>query len=55
MPSRAGYRWDAETPIEESMTALDDALAALDLSLDAEEVARLEAPYTPRSPSGYAW
>ncbi|MER6951055.1 aldo/keto reductase [Nonomuraea sp. NPDC000554] len=34
---------------------LDDALAALDLPLDAEEAARLEAPYTPRSPCGYAW
>jgi diketogulonate reductase-like aldo/keto reductase len=33
---------------------LDDALAAADLSLGDEEVARLEAPYRPRAPYGYA-
>jgi 1-deoxyxylulose-5-phosphate synthase len=33
---------------------LADAVAALDVSLTDEEVAALEAPYTPRLPSGYA-
>jgi 1-deoxyxylulose-5-phosphate synthase len=33
---------------------LADALAALDLQLTAEEVARLEAPYTPRLPEAFA-
>lgn len=32
---------------------LADAVAALDISLTSEEVAKLEANYTPRSPSGY--
>jgi aryl-alcohol dehydrogenase-like predicted oxidoreductase len=32
---------------------LADAVAALDLELRDEEVAALEAPYTPRLPSGY--
>ncbi len=30
---------------------LDDAIAAVELELDADEVAALEKPYTPRSPS----
>ncbi|MFG1966558.1 aldo/keto reductase [Nonomuraea sp. NPDC049028] len=34
---------------------LDDALAAVDLVLTADEVARLEAPYRPREPFGYGW
>ena len=29
------------------MAHLDDAIAAVDLRLTAEEIARLEAPYTP--------
>jgi aryl-alcohol dehydrogenase-like predicted oxidoreductase len=33
---------------------LDDALAAVDLTLSAEEVAMLEAPYRPRAPYGYS-
>jgi aryl-alcohol dehydrogenase-like predicted oxidoreductase len=33
---------------------LDDALAAAELSLSDEEVARLEAPYRPRAPYGHA-
>ena len=33
---------------------LADAVAALDLELTDDEVAALEAPYTPRLPSGYA-
>jgi 1-deoxyxylulose-5-phosphate synthase len=33
---------------------LADALAALDLELTADEVARLEAPYTPRLPEAFA-
>jgi aryl-alcohol dehydrogenase-like predicted oxidoreductase len=33
---------------------LADAVAALELALTDEEVALLEAPYTPRLPSGYA-
>ncbi|MFF5289616.1 aldo/keto reductase [Paractinoplanes globisporus] len=33
---------------------LDDALAAADLSLSDEEVARLEAPYRPRAPYGHS-
>jgi aryl-alcohol dehydrogenase-like predicted oxidoreductase len=32
---------------------LDDALAAVDLTLDEADVARLEAPYRPRAPYGY--
>jgi len=30
------------------LSHLDDALASLDIQLTGEEVARLEAPYTPR-------
>ena len=33
---------------------LDDALAALDVHLTDDEVARLEAPYTPRANTGFA-
>lgn len=33
---------------------LTDALAALDITLTAQEIEKLEAHYTPRSPSGYA-
>lgn len=33
---------------------LDDALAAVDLTLSAEEVAKLEAPYRPHAPYGYS-
>lgn len=33
---------------------LDDAVAALDLTLTAEEVASLEAPYRPGAPYGYS-
>ena len=33
---------------------LDDALAALDVDLTDDEVARLEAAYTPRSNTGFA-
>lgn len=32
---------------------IDDAVAALDLALTEEEVARLEAAYTPREPAGF--
>lgn len=32
---------------------LSDAVAALDLELTSEEVARIEAPYTPRRPEGF--
>jgi aryl-alcohol dehydrogenase (NADP+) len=32
---------------------LDDAIASLDIALTADEVARLEAPYTPRLPEGF--
>ncbi|WOP19469.1 aldo/keto reductase [Raineyella sp. LH-20] len=32
---------------------LDDAIAAIDLTLSQEEIARLEAPYTPRRPEGH--
>ncbi len=34
-------------------THLTDALAALDIELTADEVARIEAPYTPRRPEGF--
>jgi aryl-alcohol dehydrogenase-like predicted oxidoreductase len=33
---------------------LDDALAAMDLTLSDEEVAMLEAPYRPHAPYGYS-
>jgi aryl-alcohol dehydrogenase-like predicted oxidoreductase len=33
---------------------LADAVASLDLELTDDEVAELEAPYTPRQPSGYS-
>ena len=33
---------------------LDDALAAVDLTLTTEEIAALEAPYTPRAIAGFA-
>jgi 1-deoxyxylulose-5-phosphate synthase len=33
---------------------LDDALAAADLTLSDEEVAKLEAPYRPHEPCGYS-
>jgi aryl-alcohol dehydrogenase-like predicted oxidoreductase len=33
---------------------LDDALAAADLTLSDEDVARLEAPYRPHAPYGYS-
>jgi len=32
---------------------LDDAIASLSLALSADEMARLEAPYTPRLPEGF--
>ncbi len=32
---------------------LDDALAAVDLRLSEDEIARLEEPYTPRTPGGF--
>jgi aryl-alcohol dehydrogenase-like predicted oxidoreductase len=32
---------------------LPDAVAALDVELTEDEIAALEAPYTPRMPSGY--
>ena len=32
---------------------LTDAIAALDLELAEDEIARLEAPYTPRLPEGF--
>jgi aryl-alcohol dehydrogenase (NADP+) len=32
---------------------LADALAAVDLTLTAEEIAQLEEPYTPRAVSGF--
>jgi aryl-alcohol dehydrogenase-like predicted oxidoreductase len=32
---------------------LPDAVAALDVHLTDEEIAALEAPYTPRLPSGF--
>jgi aryl-alcohol dehydrogenase-like predicted oxidoreductase len=32
---------------------LADVAAALDLQLTDEEVQRLEAPYTPRTPTGF--
>ncbi|MGD8167310.1 aldo/keto reductase [Herbiconiux sp. P16] len=32
---------------------LDDAIASLDVTLDADELAALEAPYTPRHPEGF--
>ena len=32
---------------------LDDAIAAVDLSLSAEEIATLEAPYVPLNPVGF--
>jgi aryl-alcohol dehydrogenase-like predicted oxidoreductase len=47
------HRWDAETPVEETMRALDDALAAMDLTLEAAEAARLSAGYRPCAPYGY--
>ncbi len=31
---------------------LDDPLAAVDLRLAADEISRLEEPYTPRTPGG---
>jgi aryl-alcohol dehydrogenase-like predicted oxidoreductase len=34
---------------------LDDALAAADLTLSDEDVARLEAPYRPHAPYGYSY
>lgn len=33
---------------------LDDAVAAIDLTLTDEDLARLEAPYRPRAPYGYS-
>jgi aryl-alcohol dehydrogenase-like predicted oxidoreductase len=33
---------------------LTDAVAAVDLELTDDEAAALEAPYTPRLPSGFA-
>ena len=33
---------------------IDDAVAALDLDLSVEEIARLEEPYTPHRPAGFA-
>lgn len=33
---------------------LDDALAAVDLELSAEEIARLEEPYVPHAVAGFA-
>jgi aryl-alcohol dehydrogenase (NADP+) len=36
------------------MSHLDDALAALDLKLDAEEVRQLEEPYTPHGVLGHS-
>jgi aryl-alcohol dehydrogenase (NADP+) len=32
---------------------LTDALAALEVELSADEIARIEAPYTPRRPEGF--
>ncbi|KAA1394267.1 aldo/keto reductase [Aeromicrobium ginsengisoli] len=36
-----------------SMAQLDDAIASLDLELTADELRRLEEPYTPRLPEGF--
>jgi aryl-alcohol dehydrogenase (NADP+) len=33
---------------------LDDAVAAVDLQLTAEEIARLEEPYTPHAVVGFS-
>lgn len=33
---------------------LDDAIGAVDLELTSEEIASVEAPYTPRQPTGFA-
>ena len=33
---------------------LDDAVAAVDVELSAEEIARLEAPYVPHRVAGFA-
>lgn len=33
---------------------LDDAIAAVDLRLSGDEIARLEEPYTPRTPGGFS-
>ncbi|MFW0793843.1 aldo/keto reductase [Gordonia sp. CPCC 205515] len=35
------------------MTHLDDAVASLSVELDSDELAALEAPYTPRMPEGF--
>ena len=66
-PRRAASRWRrSRSPgccATRSVTApivgptkphhLPDAVAALDVQLTDEEIAALEAPYTPREPSGY--
>jgi len=36
------------------MEHLDDAVAALELRLTAEEIAALEEPYTPRAIAGFS-
>lgn len=36
------------------VSQLDDAIAALDFSLSAEEIARLEAPYVPHAVTGFS-
>jgi aryl-alcohol dehydrogenase-like predicted oxidoreductase len=41
-------------PILDEEQHLADAVASLDLELTDDEVAELEAPYTPRQPSGYS-
>lgn len=33
---------------------LDDAIAAVDVELSADEIARLEAPYLPHAVAGFA-
>jgi 1-deoxyxylulose-5-phosphate synthase len=59
-PARAALAWvlgqpAVTAPIIGATKAshLDDAVAALDVSLDDEDRARLEAPYRPRIPYGY--
>lgn len=47
------HRWDPETPIEQTLRAVDDAVAALDSSLSESDIDYLEEPYESKRISGH--
>lgn len=52
MPDRHVMEWVMEY-VHLGSTGLEDAVAAVDIKLDEDEIATLEAPYRPRSITGH--